>query len=160
MKTEPQAEHQWLQKLVGDWTFENEASMGPDQPLMKSKGTETFRSLGGLWFLGEGKGEMPEGCPAAMLMTLGYDPNKKRFVGAWIGSMMTHLWIYDGELDASRKILTLNAEGPSFASEGKIAKYQDIIEFKSDDHRTLTSRTLGEDGKWNTFMNAHYRRAK
>lgn len=160
MKTEPQAEHQWLQKLLGNWTYENEASMGPGQPLIKSTGTETFRTLGGLWFLGEGKGEMPDGNPAIMLMSLGYDPKKKRFVGSWIGSMMTHLWIYDGELDASRKVLTLNSEGPSFTSEGKMAKYQDIIEFKSDDHRTLTSRVLGDDGQWNAFMTAHYRRTK
>ena len=25
---EPQKEHQWLQKLVGEWTYESEASWG------------------------------------------------------------------------------------------------------------------------------------
>ena len=38
-----------------------------------------------------------------MIMTLGYDPQKKRFVGTLIGSMMTHLWVYDGALDAGRR---------------------------------------------------------
>ena len=61
---------------------------------------------------------MPGGGPATTLMTLGYDPEKKRFVGTWIGSMMTHLWIYDGALDAAGKVLTLDAEGPSFAGDG------------------------------------------
>jgi len=42
--------------------------------------------------------------------------------------------------------------------EGKIAKYQDVIDFVSDDHRMLTSHVLGEDGKWHPFMTAHYRR--
>ena len=164
MQAEPQKEHQWLQKLVGNWTSESECASGPDQPPHKMKGTETVRSLGGLWTLGEGQGEMPGGGVAQMLMTLGYDPQKKRFVGTWIGSMMTHLWVYDGELDAAGRVLTLNAEGPRFNAEGKadgsMAKYQDIIEFKSDDHRTLTSRALGEDGKWQEFMTAHYRRVK
>jgi polyisoprenoid-binding protein YceI len=160
MKTEPQKEHQWLQKLVGDWTFEGEASMGPDQPCTKSTGTESVRSIGGLWFLAEGQGEMPGGGPATMLMTLGYDPQKKRFVGTWIGSMMTHLWVYDGELDAAGRVLTLHAEGPSMAGDGKMAKYKDVIEFKSDDHRVLTSHVLGDNASWNQFMTANYRRKK
>ncbi len=155
---EPRNEHHWLQKLVGDWTYESECPMGPDQPPSKSKGSETVRSLGGLWVLCEGQGEMPGGGPAQMLMTLGYDPQKRRFVGTWIGSMMTYLWVYDGELDAAGKVLTLSAEGPSMAAEGKTATYRDVIEFKSDDHRTLTSRMQLEDSTWQHFMTAHYRR--
>ncbi len=63
--------------------------------------------------------------------------------------MMTHLWLYDGSLDEARNVLTLNAEGPNFATGGDtMAKYQDIIELRSDDHRILTSRTLGDDGQW------------
>jgi len=160
MHTEPQKEHRWLQKLVGEWTSEMEASMGPDQPPMKSKGSESVRSLGGVWVVAEGKGEMPDGSPATMILTLGYDPQKKRYVGTWIGSMMTHLWVYDGELDASEKVLTLNAEGPSMKDPTARMKYKDVIEFKSDDHRVLTSHMLGEDGKWTQFMTAHYRRTK
>jgi hypothetical protein len=155
---EPQPQHRWLQKLVGEWTFEVEAEMGPDKPVDKSKGTESVRAVGDLWILGEGRGEMPGGGSATMLITLGYDVERKRFVGTWIGSMMAHLWIYDGELDAAERVLTLNAEGPSMAGDGKMAKYQDIIEFKSPRHRTLTSRMRGQDGQWKHFMTAHYHR--
>ena len=63
MKTEPQKEHQWLQKLVGEWTYEGEATMEPGEPPAKMTGTESVRSLGGLWILAEGQGEMP---PAAV----------------------------------------------------------------------------------------------
>lgn len=158
MKAEPRKEHQWLQKLVGEWTIEAEMAMGPDKPSEKSTGTESVRSLGGVWFLAEGQGEMPGGGDATTLMTLGYDPQKKRFVGTWLGSMMTHLWVYDGELDAAGTVLTLNAEGPSMAGDGRLAKYRDVIEFKSDDHRVLTSHMLGDDGQWSHFMTANYRR--
>jgi Protein of unknown function (DUF1579) len=160
MKTEPQKEHQWLQKLVGEWTYEGEASMEPGKPPERFKGTESVRSLGGLWVLCEGHGEMPGGEPATTLMTLGYDPEKGRYVGTWIGSMMTHLWIYNGSLDAADKVLTLDSEGPSFASDGKLAKYQDVITLESADHRILTSRALDADGKWQEFMTAHYRRRR
>jgi hypothetical protein len=95
---------------------------------------------------------------ATTLMTLGYDPQKKQYVGTWVGSMMTHLWIYEGSLDEEEKILTLNTEGPSFSAEGKLGKFRDVIEIKSDDHRVLTSHMLGDDGTWHQFMTANYRR--
>ncbi len=160
MKTEPQKEHQWLQKLVGEWTWEGEGIMEPGQPPAKYTGTESVRSLGGLWILAEGHGEMPGEGPATMMLTLGYDPEKRRFVGTFIGSMMTNLWVYDGELDSSERVLSLDTEGPNMAAEGKTAKYKDVIEFKSDDHRVLTSHVLGDDGEWHWFMRADYRRKK
>jgi hypothetical protein len=159
MQVEPQAEHKWLQKLVGQWTFEGECVMGPDQPAMKHSGSETVRSVGGLWTLGEGKGAGPDGSEnMTSYMTLGFDPAKKRFVGTFIASMMTHMWVYSGTLDAAGKVLTLDTEGPDFSGGSAMVKYQDIIEFVSDDHRTLKSQTLGPDGKWHGFMTAHYRR--
>lgn len=158
MKTEPQKEHRWLHKLVGNWTYEGEATMEPGKPAERFRGTESVRSLGGLWILAEGRGETPGGDPATMIMTLGFDPQKKRYVGTWIGSMMTYLWVYDGGLDADERVLTLAAEGPSMAAEGQMGKYKDVIEFKSDAHRVLTSHTLGPDGKWHQFMAANYRR--
>ena len=158
MKSEPQKEHEWLQKLVGEWSFEGECVMGPDQPPAKSTGSWSVRSLGGLWMIGEGTGDCPDGSTMNSIITLGYDPQKRRFVGTFVASMMSHLWPYDGTLDASGKVLTLDSEGPSFAGNGTMAKYQDIIEIKSADHWVLKSRMLGDDGKWHEFMTAHYRR--
>jgi hypothetical protein len=158
MHVEPEKEHQWLQQLVGEWTFENEATMEPGKPPVKFSGTEKVRSLGGLWMICEGEGEMPGGGIGHTIMTLGYDPAKKRFVGSFIGSMMTNMWPYEGTL--SGNVLTLDSVGPSFAGDGKMAQYQDIIEIKNADHRVLSSHTLGADGKWNHFMTAHYRRTK
>jgi Protein of unknown function (DUF1579) len=160
MKTEPQKEHRWLHKLVGEWTYEGEATMEPGKPAERFKGTESVRSLGGIWILAESQGEMPGGDAATMVLTLGYDPQKKRYVGTWIGSMMTHLWVYDGALDEAAKVLTLAAEGPDMAGTGKMAKYRDVIELDSDEHRVLTSHVLGDDGKWQRFMTSHYRRTR
>ena len=169
MIAEPQKEHHWLQKLVGDWTYESEASMGPDTPPISCEGTESVRSIGGLWIVAEGQGdwivaegkrETPGGPPMTTLLTIGYDPQTKRFVGTFIGSMMANLWVYDGELDEAEKVLTLNAEGPDFTQPGKTGKYKDVIEFKNEDHRLFTSHALGDDGQWHQFMTANYRRKK
>ncbi len=155
---EAHPEHRWLQKLIGEWTYEIEAIMGPDQPSEKSTGTESVRALGDLWILGEGQGEMPCGGPASTLVTLGFDPQQQRYVGTWVGSMMNYLWVYDGELDVDEKVLTLTADGPAMTGEGKMATYKDVIEFKHNDHRVLTSHVLGDDGQWQQFMTANYYR--
>ena len=47
MMAEPQQEHRWLERFLGEWTYEAEAVMAPGQPPMKSSGTESVRSLGG-----------------------------------------------------------------------------------------------------------------
>ncbi len=159
INTEPQKKHQWLQKLVGEWTYETEAMISSDQPPQRATGTESVRTLGEFWVVAEAQGEMP-GCGAAtMIITLGYDPHKQRYVGTWVGSMMTYLWLYDGELDADENMLTLNSEGPAMTGDEKIAKYKDVIEFKSNDHRVMTSHVLGHDGQWHQFMIVNYRRS-
>lgn len=159
MMATPQAEHRWLQQLVGEWTSEARMTMAPEAEACQ--GSESVRSLGGLWILAEGRGEMPGGGTATMLMTLGYDPAKKRYVGTWVGSMMTHLWVYDGELDPGGTVLTLNSEGPDMspgAAPGKVARYKDVITIDGAGQRTLTSHCQSADGSWQQFMAATYRR--
>lgn len=158
MPVELRDEHQWLERLVGDWRWEMEAEAEPGKPPVRETGTESVRSLYGVWVLCEGQGTTPEGGPATFIMTLGFDPDRGRFVGTFIGSMMTHLWIYDGRRDGSG-VLTLDTEGPSFTGEPGMVKYRDTIHFESDDHRVQTSSYQRGDGSWHQFMTVHYRRA-
>ena len=159
-KVEPQEQHRWLQKLVGDWTVEFEASMGPGQPTFTHTGSERVRAFGDLWIIAEGEGAMPDGTQMQSVMTLGYDPQKQRFVGTWIGTPMANLWVYEGELDPSKRTLSLYSEGPSMAGEGT-ARYKESIEFESDDHRIFRSQMEGEGGKWQEpLMTAQYRRRR
>jgi hypothetical protein len=153
-------EHEWLGQLAGEWTLVSEAIVDPSQPPVKSDGKENVRALGGAWLVSEGSGTMPGGGPMSWILSLGYDPEKKKYVGTWIGSMMSQLWVYEGSLDATGKILTLDTEGPNMAEPGKRAKYRDVIEIKGKDERVLRSSMQGEDGKWQTFVTAEYRRKK
>lgn len=153
----PSAEHQWLQRMIGDWSVAGECRIAHDQPSFQTTGHETVRTLGGLWVVAESKGSTPDGgCDS--IMTLGFDPHKKIFVGTFIGSTMTHLWPYEGRLSEDRQQLVLEAEGPSFAGDGSMARFRDIIEFVSNDHRRMHSLVLNPDGQWNQFMTTQYHR--
>lgn len=156
---EPQKEHHWLDKLVGEWTYEGEAVMAPDQPPEKFTGRERFRSIGGLWVVGEAEGDTPGGETSRTIITLGYDPQKQSYVGTFIASMMAYMWVYTGELDASERMLTLHTEGPDMVTKGKTSEYKEVIEFKSDDERTFTSYAQGADGEWQKLMTVTYRRS-
>ncbi len=157
MEAELQKEHRWLERLVGEWTSEMEAAMKPGDPPQTFTGTESVRSLGGAWVLCEARGEMGGGSSTTM-MTLGYDPAKGRYVGTFIGSMSTYMWVYEGAVDASGDALVLETVGPSFTDESRMASYRDTIEFRGDDHRVLSSSCQGEDGAWQQIMEVHYRR--
>jgi uncharacterized protein YndB with AHSA1/START domain len=159
MMSPPQKQHEWLKSLVGDWQFSTSCEAGPGQPPLKATGTERVRALGDLWIVCEGRSTMPDGTPMESVMTLGFDPVKQRFVGTWIGSPMAHMFIYEGQLDATGNILPLNTTGPSFTDPAKTSHYQDIIERKSDTFRSLTSKLRLDDGSWQHFMSAEYRRA-
>jgi hypothetical protein len=162
MEVEVTKEHRWLQELIGEWTSEMEVKMAPDQPPMKFTGKETVRAVGQVWVIAEGEGEMPGGENGYTVLTLGYDTQKKAYVGAWLGSMMTFMWNYAGEFDEAANKLTLNCEGPSClpGSEGKLAKYKDCVQILDKDTRTFSGNVQSEDGQWVTLMTTTYKRVK
>jgi hypothetical protein len=147
---EPTAEHAWLKQYQGEWDVETEIHMEPGKPPMKTKGTESAKMLGGFWVVGDNKGEMM-GAPFTGIMTIGYNPEKKKYIGTWVDSNTSQLWSYTGTVDATGKILVLETEG-FCPMEGKICQFKDTIEFKSKDLRVMTGTKLGKDGKWETTM--------
>src|SRR5687767_548016 len=159
MMPKPVKEHEWLQQFVGEWEVEAECVMEPGKPPVKCQGSEAVRSLGGFWIVSEFKSNMM-GMNMDARMTVGYDPTKNKYVGSWVDSCTSHMWKYEGTVDASGNILTLEAEGPNMVKPGATARYKDVTEFKSQDHRVLTSSMQGEDGKWTTFVTMNARRRK
>jgi hypothetical protein len=153
----PGKQHAWLQKFVGTWEADVEATVDPSQPPMKSKGTETSRMVGGFWLIAEGKNDA---FPFSYVTTLGYDTGKQKYVGTWVDSMTDRLWTYEGSVDETGKILTMETAGPCPLVPGKIFKFREVTEFKSPDHRVFTSAIQGEDGKWTTILTVNSRRKK
>lgn len=155
----PQKEHEFLSRIVGDWIMT--ASSGhenydADDPSQRF--TETVRSIGGLWIVGEGTGKMPDGDEMTAVITVGFDPAKGNFVGSWIGSMMTYLWVYRGWLEEDGKTLTLEAEGPAFDGSGRIDTYRDVLVLHDDNHRSFSGSVRQPDGTFKTFMTSEFRR--
>lgn len=155
----PVKEHEFLQQFVGEWTSHSEASAGPGLPAFSCEGKMTSRMLGGFWVVSESKATVM-GMTMQSIQTIGYSPEQKKYVGTWVDSMMNYLWKYEGTVDATGKILTLEAEGPNFVTPGKTAKFRDAYEFKSKDLILSTSSMQGEDGKWITFMTGKLERKK
>lgn len=153
----PEKEHAWLQQLAGEWEFDAECMMEPGKPPMKSKGTESGRMIGGFWIISEVKGTFMD-APMTGILTLGFDPDKKKYVGTWVDSMTSYQWKYEGTVDASGKLLTLEAEGPCPMKPGKLSKFKEVVELKGKDQKVFTSSILGDDGKWTTMATFHYRR--
>ncbi|MEQ8790407.1 MAG: DUF1579 domain-containing protein [Pirellulaceae bacterium] len=154
----PTKQHQWLQQFVGEWESEMAAQM-PDQPAMKAKGVETVRSLGGFWIVADSKSDMM-GETFFGKMTLGFDPEKQKYVGTWVDSMSGYLWTYEGEVDKSGKVLTLLTKGPCPQVPGRHTDFKEVLEIKSEDHKVFTSSMQDEDGNWITFLKIDYKRKK
>lgn len=155
-EVKPTKEHEWLHQLVGEWSMQSECFM-PGMESMKGTATEKVRKVGELWIVSDMRGEMGPMKMSAVL-SLGYDPEKKAFVGTWFDSTSTHLWHYRGALDAAKSTLTLETEGPSMTVPGKTAKYREVLVLKGKDERTFTSEMQGEDGKWTPMVKATAKR--
>src|SRR5262245_27692682 len=125
---EPQPEHLWLEKFLGEWESEGEIDIQLEKTELGSvetRGSETVRSLGGLWVVAQGIESIPDE-DIEFVLVLGYDPIGARFIGTWTGSVMTHQWVYEGDLEDDADELTLYAEGPSMTGTGKLAMYKDV----------------------------------
>lgn len=157
MFAKPEAQHHWLDPLVGNWSFEHDCTM-PDGSTNKTPGKMVCRSLGGLWVVCESTGSSDEGGEWSSIMTVGYDPARGRYVGTFIGSMMTNIWHYEGLVDESGKRLPLDCEGPKFDGSGT-CQYRDTIEIVDNDTWLLTSELQTDDGTWVKFMTGTHTRA-
>lgn len=157
MFTEPNDHHRWLQRFLGEWTFESSCDAGPDTEPMTSKGRETITAYSDLWIVADAEGDLPGGAGSmTWRLTLGFNPATDRYTGSWIGSPVAHMFVYDGAREGDA--IVLDTKGPDMADPTKLADYQDIYELLADDKRALRSRMKGDDGNWIEFMRAEYTR--
>jgi hypothetical protein len=151
---QPGPEHEMLKKDVGTWDATVEFFMAPGAPPAVSKGVETNRLLGGLWFVSEFKSEMM-GQPFEGVGTMGYDPGKKKYVGTWVDSMSVSYSTVEGTYDAATKTLIAWMVGPDLA--GQTMKTKQTTEWKDADNRVFTM--YAPDGQTVT-MRITYKRRK
>lgn len=155
----PASEHEWLQRLAGEWEADLELMTAPGQPPLKVKATETTRRIGQLWTLTVAETQ-PPGMPFARSLTLGYDTARKKYVGTWVDSNSTHIGRYEGTMDAAGKTLTLIGETPHPYDNVRMVQVREVIEIKSPDEKFVTTSLQGDDGKWLTLVTVNARRKK
>lgn len=154
MVAQPQTEHQWLENFMGEWRFEHDCRM-PDGTLHQASGTMRCHMLGKLWLICESQSGSGEDAWSS-IMTLGFDPTTNKYRGTFVGSMMTHLWPYEGIQDESGR-LPLASHGPRFDGTG-MCKYRDTLEVIDEHCWLMTSELETEDGTWHLFMTARHTR--
>ena len=153
----PQKEHELLERFLGDWETESEMMQGPNQPPMKCKGQLHASALGKMWLVANVENDIM-GTKMNAQFTLGYDPEKNKYVGTWIDSIMNHMWQYNGWVEDGGKTLILEAEGPNMMEPGKTAKFRDVYIFKSPDQMETKAMMQQEDGKWITLATGSSKR--
>lgn len=106
----PGAEHTVLLEGVGEW----EGTLTMLAPGMPQEGTpcrESVTAIGPFWTTSTFKCEFM-GMPFVGSGVMGYDPEKKAYVGTWIDSMTTRLSVMEGKMDPAKKALVMSYKGP------------------------------------------------
>jgi hypothetical protein len=156
---QPTAEHAKLAQFAGTWKSRAEAAMpGGEEPIV-AEGTETSDMMGGFWLLNHGEADMM-GEKMTSLLTLGYDPKAKHYVGTFVCSAGDFLWQYTGQFDETGKKLVLETAGPLMTDPTQTAKYRETLELVDADHKTFTSEMQLPDGKWVQIVTMTYERVK
>jgi hypothetical protein len=156
----PQKEHEWLKQYVGEWESDGEAMMGPDQPPAKLKGVESAAMVGGFWIVSRIDGGVVDVMPYQQVYTIGYDPEKGKYIGTIVDSMSSRVGLYyDGVADEKENKLVMYFDGPT-PDQSAQTTYRETTVMKTPDHKHFTSEMKLPDGSWVTTMTIHVRRKK
>jgi hypothetical protein len=102
----PGAPHKILASLVGSWTTRTKGWMEPDKPPMEGSGVcEQKMLLDGRYLQQEYVGEMM-GDPFSGINIIGYDNHTGKYVSAWIDSMSTGIFYFEGSGSEDGKTIT------------------------------------------------------
>jgi hypothetical protein len=148
----PGPEHARLKQLEGEW-IATLKSPGGD-----SKGTMTYRmECGGLWLVSDFHADLG-GQKFQGRGLDGYDAQKKKYVSVWVDSMSPRPLIFEGDVDADKKELTMRGEGPG--PDGKPVKFKSVSRRVDADHETFKMFIVGADGTETEMMTIQYERKK
>lgn len=102
----PGVPHRLLASLAGSWTTKTKGWMEPDKPPMEGTGTcEQKMLLGGRYLQQEYTGEMM-GDSFTGINFIGYDNYTRKYVSAWMDSMSTGIYYFEGPDSENGKKIT------------------------------------------------------
>ncbi len=155
----PDPQHEALKYFEGTWDATAKFLGDPEKPMPESKGTEKAEMiLGGYWLSSEYKGEMM-GTPFTGRGTMGYDEHKQKYIGTWIDSLSSGLYVSEGSADKDGKVFTMICQG--FCDcEGKSITIKQVYEIKDHDTWKMSFLAPNPDGKEVTTGTIEYKRRK
>ena len=107
---QPTDEHRELAEMVGTWKVACTYFMDPSQPPMECSATETCEMTGPFW-LTTRFDSVFGGMPFVGRCTVGYLPQKQKWISTWVDSMSPWLFHFEGERKDG--VLHMQGEGPS-----------------------------------------------
>jgi len=153
----PGPEHALLKKHVGVWDVDCTYFMGPDQPPMKTRAKETVEMLGEFFTVGRFVANMM-GAPFSGIVQMGYDTARRKWVASWIDTMTPYYFLFEGEFDASGKVMTMSGLGGDVMTGGMI-RYRTTEEALESGQRRFEMFRETPDGEAKMFSYI-YTRAK
>lgn len=157
----PQDEaHKHLATEVGVWDATVQMWPAADAKPMESKAVETNEMFGDFWLLSKFETDFG-GMKYAGRMQLGYDPQKKKYVGTWIDTMSPYLSTMEGTYDEKTKTSTMLATGVD-AMTGKVSKSKMVTRIENEDSKVfeMFMPVEGKEGEWWKSMEVKYTRRK
>jgi hypothetical protein len=139
----PTAEHQKLMAGAGEWTGTITMFDMPGMEAKPSPATETVTAIGGFWLLSDFKCDFM-GMPYHGSGHVGYDAEKKKYVGTWVDSMSSYLSLMEGQYDEAKKAVVMRWKAPDMT--GQIVPHREEL-VENGDTRTMTFYAGEGEGK-------------
>jgi len=149
----PTPEREYLFKQVGKWDAEVKIT-GAAEPM---KGTLEVKKLGNFWITSTLKADFGQ-LKYEGRGTKGYDPHKKKFVGAWADTITDSLATPEGTLDESGK--TLNESWSQTLPDGATAYFKLVTTHDGDDKMKAVYHTGKAADDLKEVMTIEYTRVK
>lgn len=151
----PGEAHKQIERKTGKWNTVMTLAGMPGE----HKAVYTARmDLGGLWLLGDHRGEFMGG-PFSGLELLGYDSEKGKYVSTWIDSSSDKIIFAQGDYDADTQTLVLWSEGQSYETGEPVLERHDT-RFIDANHWEFSINQPQADGSYAAGMSIAYTRAR
>ena len=152
----PGTPHKMLAKLAGSWTTKTRAWMEPDKPPMEGTGTcEQKMLFEGRYLQQEYTGEMM-GSPFTGINLIGYDNHTKKYVSAWIDSMSTGIYYFEGTASADGRTITQESRYDD-PIKGPV-KWRSVTKIVDNDTHVFEMYATYKGGKEEKMMEITYTR--
>lgn len=154
----PGPEHKMLANMVGKWDCKVKSFQG-DQ-VVESTGTSESRAiLGGRYIESVFKGQMGE-MPFEGRGFDGYDNIAKKYVGVWMDSAGTSIFMQSGDFDPAKKEFNYTGEMLDPMTKKPMANKSVVRIIDENSHVFTMYMKLDSAGEWIPMVEITYTRAK